>query len=298
MTLSNRNIAPVPLPRLWVCGDAMIYGYAPRPIAGEITAPAWTWDSQKAAGLSADERTWFTSMDEVKPVVVDGAACLLATSSGHGGVILIRQADQRILFCAPLPNAHSAELLPGRWIVAAGSYGSDQLTLYPLPANAQLPHPPQPQPAMTIPFPQAHGVLWDARRNRLWAIGKQSLVRYAWTSSTLTEEKRSELPETQAHDLSRDGDADALLITTGRGVWRFDLATEDISPFLALARVADVKSISVDPATGILAFQKGEAGNWWSDTIYFLTPDGRLDLLPIPGVKLYKARWDLPQDWN
>lgn len=250
-------------------------------------SPLWTWDSRCAAGLSAEQRLWVSVIDEVKPVIFNGAACLLATASSTGGIVLIRVEDQHILFCAPLRNAHSAELLPGGWIVAAGSTGSDCLVLHAVEESIG-----PVRPIAQLPFPAAHGTVWDRGRECLWACGGDYLSRIKCTGNSLVAEARIHLPEGQAHDLSPNPMDKTVVVTTGGGAWQFDPDAAELRPFAPLARMAHIKSISIDAASGTLAYQKGEAGNWWSETIHLLWPDGCTESRHLPGVKLYKARWD------
>ena len=51
---------------------------------------------------------------------------------------------------------------------------------------------------------------------------------------------------------------------------------------------ANVKSVTVHPATGQTAFIQASEKAWWSDSVGLLSPAGTIQL---PEERLYKARW-------
>ncbi|MCW8132148.1 MAG: hypothetical protein KIS92_17510 [Planctomycetota bacterium] len=274
---------------LWICGDSRVELFAPdqHPRMGD---PLWAWDANGSPDLDAERRAWFQHMDDVKPVATSGDDCVLVTSSGAGGVALIRLDDKHVLFSAPLKNAHSAELLPGGWIAAAGSTGSDVLRLYHLEDGET--------PRHEVPLEHGHGAVFDARRGLLWICGSDHVFAYKWeTARALKAWERVhaiELPETGAHDMLPDPHHGGLVITTGSRVWRLDPQTQVLAPFVPLERVPEVKSVSVEARSGYIAFTKGEGGHWWSENVYVLTPDARLQVRQLRGRRLYKVRWDQP----
>jgi hypothetical protein len=293
------------LSNLWMCGDTLVscFDAAAHPDPGP---PLWQWDSRQAPDLTAAQRHWFESMDEVKPVTWRGWACLLCTASWQGGVVLIDRQTQRVLLAAAVPAAHSAELLPEGYLIVAAAE-TNRLLLFHLDDGLF----PQ-RPRAELVFPDAHGVVLDRATGQLWACGANQLTRVALAGNALAGNAPADnaptgnasagetlrivhsiqLPEGGAHDLSPDPATGDLIITTSRHVWRIHPKSGQVLPFAPLAQVPRVKSISIEPATGRIAFQKGEGGNWWSDTAYILTPDGRLEMRLLPGRALYKVRWD------
>jgi len=271
---------------LWICGNKLAQCF-------DVSKPAepaellWEWDSAAAADLSAEQREWFCSMDEIKPVLWQNTPCLLCTASWRGGVVLIRRKDRAVLFAAAISEAHSADLLPDGRLIVAGAKETHRLYLFhiedgPFPGSARA----------ELELQDAHGVVFDASRGEIWATGTDQLVRVACEDRSMRIVHRVTLPEAGAHDLSphpRDG---SLILTTATRAWRFDPRTDAIAPFEPLAAIPKLKSISIHPRTGLVAFQKGEAGNWWSDTAYILSPDGCLQTCVLPGRRLYKVRWD------
>ncbi len=81
-------------------------------------------------------------------------------------------------------------------------------------------------------------------------------------------------------------------LTTGRHTWLFDRDQRKFSPHPEIGDRAGAKCINTNPATGQIVWVLSEGGNWWSDKLRFLHPEGTIQL---PGERIYKARWIPPQ---
>jgi hypothetical protein len=237
----------------------------------------WIWRADGRPEIPEALRGRFRSTDDCKPV--DGGSRILITSSG-GGVALVERATGRALFWARVTNAHSAELLPGGRVVVAGSYGQDgnRLVLFDLARPEQE--------LASDSFHGAHGAVWDPVLNRVWALGDNELRAYAVRDRELLETVKMPLPDPGGHDLRAVPGTRKLVVTTNRRVWLFDREELAFEPHPELGALEGVKSVDVDPATGRTAFVKSEE-SWWAFRVRFL-PEGEL---PLPGEKLYKARW-------
>src|SRR6185436_3535907 len=78
----------------------------------------WSWRAADRPELPEAFRKKFGSTDDCKPV--DGGRKILITSSG-GAAALVERSTGKVLFYAAVPNAHSAEVIPGNRLVAASS---------------------------------------------------------------------------------------------------------------------------------------------------------------------------------
>ena len=277
-----------PTSGLWMCGDRRIQLSSGDPAVHDVS---WVWDASIANDIPPDRRDWLYSIDEVKPVTHDGEACLLLTASWRGAVALLRRRDRTLLFLAPLPNAHSADLLPGGWVAAAGSVGSDCLNIYHLSSGLLTTGP-----RLSLSLPHGHGVVYEPAHSRFWVCGDQLLRAYHWRAHgdtfACTLEREIILPDHDAHDLMVDAAGTGLIITTKRHVWRFDPVTAVVSPFALLADANDVKSVTY-AADGTLAYTKAVGGTIYkTNEIVFVRPDGQLHRRHVPGGFLYKVRWD------
>src|SRR5215203_2481285 len=151
---------------LIVCGWDEVFIVAIPPNAA--SKRTWTWRAQDRADLPDDFKPLFKTTDECKPV--DDGARILITSSGSG-VALVNRADGRVVFYARVFNAHSAEMLPNNRIAVAASHDpagkGDRLIVFDVAkSNVEL---------LSEELPWGHGAVWDAERNRLWALADKDI---------------------------------------------------------------------------------------------------------------------------
>lgn len=273
-----------PPPALWICGDTLIDLHDVG-VDGVLSPSRWSWDSRTASGLTADQRVWFLNLDEVKPVVHAGEACVLVCSSGAGGVALLRRRDQAPLLVRPLVNAHSAEVLDGGWVAMAGSDGSDRLVIVEVASGREV---------AVHPLPHGHGAVAVDGEGVFWVSEWEHVRRLRWADGVLREEVAVRLPTTGAHDLMPDPRSGGLVVTTDAAVWHVDPRTLAVSPFVPLLDQAKVKSVSIDDASGWWCSVQGDATRWWSECVRIVVADGSVHEAWKPGRRLYKARWDRP----
>lgn len=254
----------------FACGSNQVVLYGSTP---EGFKPGWSWKSDDPA---------FAKIDECK--AVNGGGTLLVTAS-TGGVAIIERKDGGMRFRTDAFMAHSAEMLPlGRLAVAVSEHETgNRLVVY---------DPPRRDPIITIPFYAAHGVLWDEKRQRLYASGGDQLVEYRlvdWNSASpaLPPMTATKIPgQAGGHDLSRLDD-DHLLQTATGGVWVFDQATAQFRPFEPISALRDVKAVDVERNSGRIVYQKATE-RWWAHEARLARPDGTV---PTAGIRLYKVRW-------
>lgn len=247
---------------------------------------SWSWRASDSKDLPEESHAWFGGTDECKPF---GDQILITSSSG--GVALIRRRDKQCLFYARAKNAHSACLLPENRIAVASSFGGDEVLVLDIPADEVK----ESKPISRLPLVGAHGVMWDAKRNRLWALGEDDLLLVEFTDTggelALKVDSKWKLPSRGGHDLSQPRDANEFLITTNSHVYRFDKTEATFRPHAKLGDEESVKSVSVHPESGETVYHQGKDGNWWSHTIQFV---GKRPAIELPEERLYKIRWDTP----
>jgi len=250
----------------------------------QTPAKVWSWKAQDRTDLPAHSRELFKTTDECKPV--RGGGVLITSSTS--GVALAERETGNVLFHAVVPNAHSAELLPaGRAVVASsGAEEGNRLVVF----NLNGP----PEPVCTDEMSWAHGVVWDAQREVLWALGRDELRAYElrdWASPdpSLSRVATFDLPDPGGHDLSPVPHTPLLVVTAQEHVYQFDRDERRFAPHPLLGNVPCVKGVSVHPASGQIAYVQAEGEHWWAETIRFLEPEG---VLHEPDAHFYKARWD------
>jgi len=248
----------------------------------------WSWRAKGRLDLPQTFWSLFDSIDECKPF--DQGRKILITSSG-GAVALIDRDQDNGLFYAKAANAHSADLLPnGRVAVAASENPEgkgDRLIIFDLntPDHELSSHD----------LPSGHGVVWDERRQQLWALSNNDIRIYKlqdWDSTkpTLLKVSSIALPDDGGHDLYPVGNTSLLSVTTNNHCWYFNRDTSKFTPHPILEKLVNVKSISQHPTTNQLAYIQAEGENWWAEKINFAKPEG---LLHMQGELLYKARWKI-----
>ena len=241
----------------------------------------WRWKVSEAIDLPADYQKYMIPPDECKPV--DDNSKILVTSSG-GGVVLIDRESKKSIFYAHVPNAHSAELLPGNRIVVALSTAEEGNRIELFNIN---------QPDKVIfkdSLYSGHGVVWMPGMERLYALGYDELRSYSlkdWNSESpvLILENRWKLPDYGGHDLSAISN-NSLVLSTQFNVWVFETSAGQFTPFKLLEGVKNVKSVNYNRETGNLVYTIGEI-SWWTHNIYCNNPDKTIIL---PDLNLYKAR--------
>lgn len=241
----------------------------------------WRWKVSDAADLPAEYQKYLVPTDECKPV--DYNSKILITSSG-GGVVLVDRQTKKPLFYAHVPNAHSAELLPGNRVVVALSTaeGGNSIQLFNISEPDEV--------VFKDSLYSGHGVVWIDGIKRLFALGYDELRSYSlkdWDTErpALKLEKRWKLPDDSGHNLSYETD-NSLVISTHQNVWIFDIPSENFTPFKPLEGVENVKSVNVNSKTGEVIYTKGEI-SWWTHNIYCINPDKKI---VIPEINIYKVR--------
>jgi hypothetical protein len=270
---------------LIVCGWDEVYVLDMADKALSTPPKIWSWKAKDCNTLPETHRGLFGSTDDCKPM--NGKDQILISSSASG-VALVERRTKQALFYANVKNAHSVEMLPETRIVVAASTNPEgnRLVLFDaLQSDKPLWH---------NELYSAHGVVWDAQREVLWALGYDQLRAYHlsdWDSATpsLTRVATYVLPDEQGHDLQAVPKENTLLITTHSHVYLFDRERFMFTLHPQLKDKERVKSVSINPKTGQLAYTQAEGQNWWTEHIHFLNPSQTVSL---PGERIYKVRWN------
>ena len=270
---------------LIVCGDNRVIIFDLNKSQDTLPHITWQWNAASATTLPDKYRTeYFQSIDECKPVA-KGSQLLITSSSG--GVALIDRAHQKILFYAWVGNAHSAALLPNKRIAVMASTHDqgNRIVLFDIEkSNTAI---------FYDSIYSGHGVVWDDKRQILYALGYDELRTYYlvdWTkdSPALKMQASWKIPGISGHDLSTyPTDDNKLLLTEHGSVWVFDKATQGFAPFEPLMGQKDIKAVSHHPHSNRMAYIQAET-SWWSHRVYLTDPD---QWISFPGIKLYKVRW-------
>jgi hypothetical protein len=269
---------------LLLCGMAEVFEIDVAAATNGDVKKLWSWRAADREELPEAFRKRFGTTDECKPI--DGGKRVLISASS-GGCALVERPSGRVLWYAVVPNAHSIEQLPGNRVVVAASVhaAGNRLSLFDLNRSET--------PIAEVPLVSAHGVVWDADRERLWALGLDELLRLRlvdWNSDKpqFAVEAKFSLPSSGGHDLTAVPNHDDLLVTTNSQVLHFDRRTEKFREHADLGAAARVKSVQVHPRGDRTVLVQSSDKAWWSGTLRTLNPSASIEL---PGERLYKARW-------
>ena len=220
--------------------------------------------------LDASSRVWSYKMPyyniagtKLRHSEKHGDVALVVCGSNHGYMISYPEGKQLWATSTAADNPHSIELMPNGVIAIASSNGNEVRFF-----NATEKYSKQYDAVMTLT--DAHGVLWDEQNQVLWAVGRTVLTAYqvmlnADGTVVVTEDtaRRATIPSDHAHDLAPVyGDTNALWITTGSHVYRFDKTTKTFSTDYDGHEYLDRSNIK-----GI--------GNFDDGSLVFLYPDGQ-----------------------
>ena len=253
---------------------------------GKIT---WEWLADQS-NIHPQDIKWFNAPSDAK-AVYDNEYILLNASGG--GVALVRIADKKLMFYAYAGgNTHSAELLPDGNIVTASSTGS-----YLMVFHTDTLHFPENIYSKKIPLPFAHNVVWDKKRNILWSAAKNKLYSFKYNFNCghpdLKVVDSTLLPDTDAHDLFPMFDKDSLWLTTVHGVFKIDPSTKKVITVTG-NYTKNIKDVSSGPK-GFPTIIMLPKVKWWTDEI--LDNKGN-SIFKKEGLKIYKARWLLPNRFS
>ncbi len=257
---------------------------------GYTLVPVWTWTPETSKGMPQELVKNFSTIDECKPA--SGGAELLVTSS-HDAVALVSRKDGETLFSANVKNAHTAILLPADLIAVASSDATDGTGDRVVFFDRHVPD----VRLAEQPIHAAHGLVWDAKRNLLWILGFDQLMKTTVNRTSrdtvhVAVEHVFDLPEPTGHDLRLSSDCSTLFLSTTHHTYKFRIEQAMFKPFPPLSDITDVKSFSIDPQSGRIVYTVADPGGYWTSTLRFSLPQGTAPL-PTP---IYKVRWvtDLP----
>lgn len=261
-----------------VCGDSkvLILDYPQK--GDSIPNILWQWDAQYSNYLPFEYRIRkFNSIDDCKPTA-DGNQLMISSSSGAIAVINLK--DQKVTFLADVPNAHSIEMIPNNRIVAAASTSpnGNKLMLFDLSNSHDL--------LDSDSLYSAHGVVWDKKRDILYALGYDVLREYEISNNNkFIKLNEWTIPGISGHDLSISPDGNKLFITEHTGAWMFDIETGNFSKTDQLPDAENIKSINLSKK-GQFIYTVAE-DSWWTYKVKTTNPTG---LLSFPNLRLYKSR--------
>lgn len=257
-------------------------------------AVKWAWRPTLEEGFDGLVDNWGLP-DEAKLRHFRGKTYLLTTDSYGLAAMVPYPSGDGSYWAADVgrpANPHSMEVLPDGNVAVAASTGG-WVRLYTASQG------PRSTAYTQFTFAGAHGVVWDADRELLWAVGDYEVVGLTVGGTaaepTLTATTRYDLPTPWGHDLQPVPGADnRLWVSSGSRVYQLDVRTGVFHTGYrgaATIDVSGVKSVTTNPATGQVLTAAPEAGtgcSWCTATVRMHLPT---DSRTLPDSQIYKARW-------
>ncbi|RZJ89778.1 MAG: VCBS repeat-containing protein [Chryseobacterium sp.] len=267
-------------------------------VTNDPTNDHWTWDVDNAgSGVATADKPYFRGITDAKRVL-DGRYILATFNSGpsgaadseRGGVALIRYPAGNVVFysrCGYQP--HSAEILPDGNIVVAASATGGGLRVFQMDS---VNRPSTAYKSSFYPLTSAHGVVWDKKRQKLYAAGIDQVYTYDYdfniNSPTLDQLATTSFgyANRNAHDFFPVYGEDRIWLS-GNALFKMNIAS--ISSPALFDNKQNIKSVSSGPSGFPIALQIATAGGSYSDKIVEAVSHDII--FQRTGLNIYKARW-------
>lgn len=275
--------APEPDDRLVVCGGPWVMVLHEARFDEGADGAVFRWRAEDRDDLPAEVASRLRGIAECKPL----PGSLIAVSSNSGGVAIFDYPSGDVVFHAIVPKAHSVAITDDGHVVVAGASDHDRVALFAMDRPGERLDDDE--------LRAAHGLVWDAGRQLMWASGHGTLRAYAiGADETLRTMGDWTLPDHGAHDLRPVPGSDTLVLSTRRDVHFADRQAlldgrvdEAFTPHRTLQDEPKIKSYDIHPQTGRVAYVQATE-SFWAPYVELLYPSGRIEL---PEHRIYKARW-------
>ncbi len=277
--------------RIAFCGSDMIYIIKPFGIKDSYRdAIEWQFDAKALAQVLGIKENRCNHIDDCKPV--DAGRKMLVTSSYNWSVLLDIQSKEVLFHTNVSTNAHSAELLPGNRIAVACSSGGDAVQIYDMDKPDRV--------LWSQPLVSAHGVVWMESKQRLYAIGGETMYVYKlvdWNTDAprLECERTFKARQGGLHDLTFVDDN--TLCVSGRKSYLYNVNDESWVELTRLSASTALKSVNYNSETREMWFTDAtvpEGTQTWSTHTLHYTDDpmGGTDFMTVrcSDIDIYKVR--------
>lgn len=278
--------------QLLVCGDSMLYQINADVAVdkGFNSSIIWQWDAKSVMNVIGKDGL---RLDDCKPA--DNNSKILVTSSRGFALVLEKETREMIWYSSVSTNAHSAELLPGNRIAVACSDKGDCIQIFDLAKSNTV--------LFSAPLTSAHGVLWNEKHQRLYAIGGNYMYIYKltdWETSspklTLENTISTYRIVNGTHDLTYVNE-DTFLVA-GQYAAFYDIPKGTFTQLPRFMNSKSLKSVNYNITTGECWYvdatnPEGEF-DWSSKTIHYTddiqsTSPDKKTITNVP-INMYKTR--------
>lgn len=281
---------------LVLCGSNMVY-MIDTYLAIESSykeAITWFWDAKTAASTLGLAESRCSNIDECK--LIDNNQKLLVTSS-YNWMVLLDVETKKILFhTTSTPNAHSAEILPNNRVAIATSTGeganNDKVQIYDISKPNQIVY----QASLT----SAHGVVWNEAKQRLYAVGNNTLQIYElvdWNTASpyIKLEKTVAAPQSSLHDLTLVNSN--TLCLAGKKAYLYDIGANSFAEIAHFTNSTSLKSVNYNDETKEFWYTDSTIPegdySWSTQTLRYVNYNSSSPVtktIKVPDMNVYKVR--------
>ena len=275
----------------------------PDVVSPEPAKIVWEWRPAKDEKLIAAKLSGkFSNPSECKPSD-DGKRILVCASNCGFAVVDVATTNAVAAGSVNLPgkcaNLHSiCELPDGNLVVAGSQAGGLMIVDIKSKPFSRSSH------ETTNAYRGAHGVLWDAKRNCLWATGEKPLTRFFYDPKTKTLKRDKswnvEKPFSYlcGHDLVwGDKEHNRIASTLGNGIAVLDLESADKTDMMEISETlpGSVKGLSYAGGERLAVYLDKTAfkGMPWTTINIHVDGNGASRVYTLPGSGFYKAHFFL-----
>lgn len=277
------------------CGDNHVFVINASIVKDSYTESiVWSLDAKTLSASIGLDASRCDHLDDCK--FIDNGHKLMLSSS-YGWAAVLEYPSAKVLFSTTQSgNAHSIEYIPGDFIAVAcsgateGNYG--QVQIYDMNrSNTILAHDG---------FASAHGLVWDYKRNVLYAIAGQSLRTYEISGldsrkPELKLAKTVSTPYSGLHDLTRVDDDN--LCVAGNHAYLYNIVTGKFDEMKRFSSSTALKSVNYNSETGEVWYTDSTIpeGNetWSSHKIRYVSDrnsSGDDRIINVNDIDMYKVR--------
>lgn len=290
---STAKVAEGESSELVFCGDNLVYVINADLIKDSYKESIiWQLDVKTLAselGLAANR---CDHLDDCK--FVDNGTKLLLTSS-YGWCALVDYATSKVLFhTTQVPNAHSAEYIPGGYVAVATSVGSssthNKVQLYSIDKSEKI--------LASSDLYSGHGLVWDYNRNVLYGAGGDVIKVFDVTfgdTPAITLKKTIKAPQNGIHDLMRVDNS--TLTVAGTRAYLFNVDTEKFEEMTLFSGSTAIKSLNYNGETGEIWYTDATipegSESWSSQKIRYSTNKNGVSaerIIKVADMDMYKVR--------
>lgn len=227
------------------------------------------------------------SINDAKRVMYKGRIHIAVVGNSGNAVSLIDYKRKRVVYWShtTMRHPHDVDLLPGGLLAVANSKAKGaQIELYNVEGGNNK------GASFAIEHPGVHGVLWDHKKNLLWAWGarERGLKTYRLIDGRLIKHRSypTSFDVGVGHGMAPMviSNKRYLLLGARGGILRFDTDTGKFEMLASTDKAGiyrGVKGLSFDQASWEIIFTKS-----WSKILSLSKP-----IRELPGTAIYKARF-------